>query len=192
MLRLCWFDTPCTTFSSVQNMRKGGPLRSPTFPWGVSGLPPHQHAAVLAGNTFLRFTCSMLAICRRMRIPSFVENPHASGLWRNPLMQKVLAWKEVQQHVTDYCQFSMPWRKRTRVLSMFCDLNRSVAMCRGTCGKCSCTGLPHVRLMGRVAGQGDRTKLAEPYPKQWCSALVFDMIVSLRNEELAPIIKGFC
>ena len=94
LVRLVWLGTPCTTFTSMQNMRKGGPLRSRSHPFGVPGLPAHQQAAVTAGNCLLRFSISLLSICRRMGIPCMLENPHGSGIWQNPLMVAALQWTE--------------------------------------------------------------------------------------------------
>ena len=187
LVRLVWMGTPCTTFTTMQNMRRGGPLRTEKFPDGVVGLPPHQQAAVTAGNSFLRFTASILSICRRAHIPAIVENPHASGLWRHPVLTPVWKWKETKQFVVDYCAYGTPWRKRTRLLTMWADLSQSSQRCQGSCGMCSFTGKPHVRLQGRSPGQGDRTKLAEAYPKAWCKALVRDLVIALRTDELRAL-----
>ena len=136
LVRLVWMGTPCTTFTTMQNMRRGGPLRTEKFPDGVVGLPPHQQAAVTAGNSFLRFSASILSICRRAHIPAIVENPHASGLWRHPVLAPVWKWKETKQFVVDYCAYGTPWRKRTRLLAVWADLSQSSRRCQGSCGMC--------------------------------------------------------
>ena len=96
LVRLLWLGTPCTTFTSMQNLRAGGPLRTAALPFGVEGLPPHQQANVSAGNIFLRLSASLLAICRRMNIIAVMENPHTSSLWQNPLVVRMRGWKEAQ------------------------------------------------------------------------------------------------
>ena len=40
-------------------------------------------------------------------------------------------------------------------------------LCKGHKGLCSRTHLPHVQLQGKLNGV-NRTKLAEPYPRQLC------------------------
>ena len=135
-------------------MRKGGPLRSRSHPFGVPGLPAHQQAAVTAGNCFLRFSISLMSICRRMGIACMLENPHGSGIWQNPLMIAALQWTESKQHVVDFCCFGTPWRKRTRVLAVHACLPNSSVLCRGSCKLCSETGVPHVRLMGKDPKMG--------------------------------------
>ena len=170
MFRLVWMGTPCTTFTTMQNMRRGGPLRTEKFPDGVVGLPPHQQAAVTAGNSFLRFTASILSICRRAHIPAIVENPHASGLWRHPVLAPVWKWKETKQFVVDYCAYGTPWRKRTRLLAVWADLSQSSRRCQGSCGMCSFTGKPHVRLHGAIPGTRG--------PHQACRSLSQSMVQS--------------
>ena len=185
---MLWLGTPCTTFTSMQNLRSGGPLRSSAAPWGVEGLPAHQQANIIAGNIFLRFSMSLLAICRRLHIIAVMENPHTSMIWHNPLVVKARGWREAREFVVDFCRYGTPWRKRTRLLALHCDLSASSVRCEGVRGCCSETQRPHERLMGRRPGEKiDRTKLAESYPVKWTRALVADLCLALRDQDLEPL-----
>eukprot|EP00959_Pyramimonas_sp_CCMP1952_P234357 4896943-Pyramimonas_sp.AAC.1 len=64
----------------------------------------------------------------------------------------------------------MPWRKRTRIVSVHVDLSRCSRLCTGR-GICSYSKKPHVELSGKSNGVF-RTLVAEPYPRALCNALV--------------------
>ena len=97
-----------------------------------------------------------------------IENPNTSNLWH---IEELAAWvlsERLSVVDVDYCQFSQPWRKRTRFLFSSCmNADALQRLCRGHKGLCSRTGLAHVQLQGKVNGV-NRTKLAEPYPRQLC------------------------
>ena len=163
-IRLIWIGIPCTSFSSMQNLQKAGPMRSAAQPWGLSGLSAHRQASVSMSNALVRFVFSLLLICRRRDTIAVVENPHASLLWVTPLFAEVLSWKSTREFVTDFCQFGVPWRKRTRLLCLNAALIRSVRRCSGSSGLCSRTHCKHTILQGTCKGIA-RTLLAEPYPE---------------------------
>jgi len=124
---------------------------------------------VRMGNIMMRFTVSVLAACRHHVVPAAVENPAGSRIWLCPPMAQALRWREARQIVVDYCQYGEPFRKRTRVLSIFVDLETAARRCAGK-GICTATGKPHEQLRGCRNGVF-RTALAEPYPPAWCSEL---------------------
>ena len=185
LVRLVWLGTPCTTFTAMQNLRRGGPLRSAQYPWGVPGLPAPQRAAVDAGNIFLRFSVSVLAICKRLGIVGVMENPGGSLLWTNPIVQEGLRWKHSCLYTVDYCRYGTEWRKRTRLWAVNADLEGSSRTCQGSHAACSESGKPHTVLMGRRRGV-HLTKLAESYPHRWCNAISSDLVVALRRQDLRP------
>ena len=73
--------------------------------------------------------------------------------------------------VTDFCQWGVPWRKRT-TLRLWCVQSPELLAkrCIG-CGRCSRTGQPHVQLVGVAQCGRFWTSVAEPYPKPLCRRL---------------------
>ena len=97
-----------------------------------------------------------------------IENPSSSTLWQVP---EFVAWHDLQRLTSvsvDYCQFSQPWRKRTRfAFSSVLNASSLQRLCKGHKGVCSRTGKLHVQLKGKLR-EVNLTKLAEPYPKVLC------------------------
>lgn len=96
-----------------------------------------------------------------------IENPATSLIWTAPPLAALV--RHGTSAVSDYCQYGMPWRKRTRVQCWSCD--PAIVPCRkcsGRGGLCSRTGKPHVILTGtHPTTHTSMTKHAEPYPNKW-------------------------
>ena len=150
--------------------------RSREHVMGLPGLSPKDSLKVLIGNSLMQFAASILQLCLQMRIPVVLENPHSSRVWQAPPIARLLNHALARQTVADFCQYGVPWRKRTRFLSFWVDLAPVGALCKACNGVCSRTGIPHVELSGKASpapGQAKefRTKIAEPYPRPLCNAL---------------------
>ena len=86
-------------------------------------------------------------------------------------MVALLRSKHVQLVRTDFCMWGMPWHKATGFLTVYCQPQPIVRLCRSR-GSCARTNRPHVVLKGTNADGVFLTHLAEPYPKLRCTKLV--------------------
>lgn len=174
LIACVWLGTPCTSFSRAQQFWRGAfPLRTSSEPAGcphVKDMPAHTQELVRNGNVLAAFSCRVFRQCCQLGIPVALENPASSLLWRMPQMLSLLRREDVSLVQTDYCQFSVPWRKRTKFMYAHVDLACVERTCHSKKGICSRTGQRHVQLMGSQGGVM-RTKLAEPYPAQLCRLL---------------------
>ena len=164
---MLWLGTPCNSWSRARD-RPGGPppLRSNAELFGLPNLRPCDQLKVHVGNTLLKASTSLLLLCLRLRIPAALENPNTSRLWLTPQINHVLRHHGTKVFTVDYCQYDMPWRKRTKVLGVLLDLSSASALCSGR-GICSASNRPHVQLVGTHNGKF-RTLEAEPYPHKLC------------------------
>ena len=143
------------------------PWRSPSHPHGIPGLLPHQQAKVDQGNQFAKFVGEIAQLCLDQNIPFWIENPWASFIWNLPELLKLQKVPDVGFWLFDFCRFSTPWRKRTRVLTNTWLRNQRTL----------CTGRKkHVLLRGRCKERKQLfTKLAEPYPKALSTVLAMGL-----------------
>ena len=88
---------------------------------GLPGLSAASQAKVDQGNRMMKFCHSIFLLCRRLRIPIVVENPHSSRLWVSPPFLQIRQWAEAQEYVTDFCQW-MPRAWFARYISPFCKV----------------------------------------------------------------------
>jgi hypothetical protein len=165
-LHFVHFGVPCTSFSAA--LFWSGHLRSKDFPWGLSDLSADKQDKLEIANTIVRNSLTMLKWLISVNVCVSVENPSTSKLW---YIEEFKAWINLGRLSlvdVDYCQFGQPWRKRTRFL-FSASMNASTLerLCKGHKGLCSRTKLPHIQLQGKLNGV-NRTKLAEPYPRQLC------------------------
>ena len=131
-----WMGTPCTSWSRARNIPGGPPpLRDSQSLMGKPNLKPHDVSKVRIGNQTMRFSASLLNTCHLHRVPAVVENPHSSWLWSAPAMQSAARLRAASRVFTDYCQYGQPWRNRTALLSVHCDVTPAVRRCQSPGGK---------------------------------------------------------
>ena len=137
--------------------------RSTSFPAGIPGLLPHQQLKVDQGNSFAAFVAEIAQLCLDLRLPFWIESPWASFIWSLPSVLKLRERAHVGFWLFDFCRFSTPWRKRTRVLT-----NTWLRGQKTLCAGCE----RHVLLRGWCKMRKQLfTKLAEPYPKSLSTTL---------------------
>ena len=103
----------CTTWSVAAN----GKYRSKEFIWGKHFISRKRRHRTLAANRQARATFEFLAACDAHNVPSTLENPLSSLLWRVPACKRLLKtgrWWFVDTH---YCQ----WGKRFKEPIRFFD-----------------------------------------------------------------------
>lgn len=149
-----------------------GPLRTSKQLWGIPGLSDRDKHKIQQGNATMRFTCYVIDLCIKFRIPCFLENPHSSMMWLVPRLSRFSNFQCSSRFVTDFCQHGARWRKRTRVQAWFGqdhpDLNKR---CCGHRGICSAAGKPHIVLKGQdPVSKQLWTHLAQPYPTKFSFA----------------------
>eukprot|EP00973_Karenia_brevis_P044738 6195560-Karenia_brevis.AAC.1 len=85
----------------------------------------------------------------------------------------------------DYCQYGTPWRKPTAFLTWHFPLfNQTGRRCHGQRGICSRTHQAHEILQGLGPDGKFKTLIAQPYPKQLCSAYAKAAVSQLRSWEM--------
>ena len=170
MIAAVWMGTPCSSWSRARDHGPGPPpLRSDQHVLGLPGLSPKCQASVDVGNALMKFTASIMDLCKSVKVPFGVENPHRSRLWLAPAMIK--ASRGCLHTVTDVCQWGQPFRKRTTFISCNVDLGALSRLCQGKHGICSRSGAHHIQLSGLAPDGRFLTAIAEPYPTRMCSAI---------------------
>ena len=184
-----WLGTPCTSFSRARDI--GGAIRSLEYPLGLPHISGIDLEKLSVGNLLAAFSASVLMLCLRLGIPGVVENPGGSKLWNLPCFRDVAARQGSSWSTHDYCMDGTPWRKRTGLLSVNCDLSSCCRKCGGR-GICSRSGGAHEQLLGNTGGIA-RTLLAEPYPKVWCRRIarhVGNVFLSDKGHSLGTLFCG--
>ena len=121
---------------------------------------------------FLHLIVQIAMLCFHKGIPFVIENPSTSQLWITPAMQKLFKVSGAVQHLTDFCQERLPWRKRTwLVASGLPNFQEVCQLCSGRRGICSCSGKHHVQLCGRDDKGVFWTRKAQPYPMPLCNRI---------------------
>ena len=80
------------------------PLRSNACVLGLPGLSDKDALKVQLGNKLMRFSVSVLILCRRLVIPAVMENPATSRLWITPGVKYVARLSGARMFQTGYCQ----------------------------------------------------------------------------------------
>ena len=93
-------------------------VRSAEFPLGLPDPNIQSRADVRVGNALVLFCGKFLASALRLRIPSTLENPRFSLMWRVPGIERLIKSKNVDFCHTDFCQFGTTWRKSTGILGI--------------------------------------------------------------------------
>ena len=136
------------------------PVRSRTEPWGFAVLSPNMTEKVKRGNSHAKFCASLVRLCIQLELPFWLENPDSSFLWLLPdFLDNGIGWAENSYRV-DFCRFSTPWRKRTRVAT-----NTGLAGVAELCLR----DHQHLVLRGRSSFHKlPWTRVAQVYPKAFC------------------------
>ena len=183
-------QTPCTTFSAARRP----PLRSSSFPLGLPGLSAKDAAAVNVGNQLLEFSFKIIRLCIQYNCPVALENPHTSVLWQVPAIKRLLSHSCCTEVVLDYCQYGMPWRKRTRIAfwHVGAECAKLGLRCSPVSGRCSRTGCSHLELVGRdPVSNRHWTSIACPYPNALCQQLATVLISAVDRQRAEVIAQRF-
>ena len=127
-----------------------------------------------------------MGLCRTLGVPATLENPWTSRIWNLSLAEQFCKLPRVRLEYTDFCQYGMPWRKRTGFLGV--NLECEWRQCKGRV--CSRTGLPHLELKGRPEGEL-LTQQAEAYPYELCRALVGAVARALLQRSADKVARFF-
>ena len=171
-----WLGTPCTSWSRARK-NDGGPqpLRDDdSFLFGFKDLNPADAEKVRVGNALLAVSLRIINFCISASIVWTLENPWTSRIWLTPgiLALQQLTTPSVRMIRVDYCQYQMPWRKSTALLSGgFPALDNVSKVCHTQHGRCSSSGRPHIILQGRDHTGMFFTLRAQPYPPRMCVAI---------------------
>jgi len=184
----------CSSWSRARCAPGGPPpLRSAEHLMGLPvGLLRHESETwkINLGNNTMKFCVSVAWTCLIHMIPFTIENPSTSMIWITKSMQALTRRRAVRVIDTDFCQWGMPWQKRTRFLGAFCDLSGLAKRCAKHNGLCSRSKAPHQKLQGVNADGIFRTKIAEPYPRRlakqlaWC---LLDGATALQANQMSVI-----
>lgn len=123
-IRAGHLGTPCNTFSRARD-RPGGPprLRSDSQPLGLADLRTVDQLKVRAGNVLMWFSCRVLHMARRLRLPFTLENPLRSRLWLCPSVRQLMRCPNTWIQDITFCAFGIKWKKPTRFFSVCFDLH---------------------------------------------------------------------
>lgn len=152
-----WLAPPCSSFSPLRNLDKGGPLR----PKGnAEGDERNPH--VKLGNRLWRRAIQLAWAAYRLGIPFFIEHPQGSKAWKMKITQRLISASGVHSWMADWCAYEDPERdgppnrKPTRVVGSGVWLDRVFRRCPG--------GHEH-----GVPLRGSRAKAAGAYPWGFCA-----------------------
>ena len=179
-VKLVWMAMPCQSWSLARKGDGGPPpLRDDhLFLRGCPHLSDADQSKVSIGNSMLELTFSLAQHFTANDIDWVIENPWTSRCW---LTQEFVALARAGARLlpVDYCQFNVPWRKSTGLLtSGFRTLDQCLKLCTPHCGRCSASGKRHLALMGRDSNGHWLTFRAQPYPRALCTAIASSMASS--------------
>jgi hypothetical protein len=175
---LVGIDLPCATWSLARRApvwsSMPSPLRSSVGSeiWGLPHLSDGDRRKVRIGNVQVKHAVKVIRSCVAGGTPGYLENPLTSRVWLviARLLKKELKAGLVVLRRTCLCQYGVPWKKPTRLLTW----GSSSVDLKWCCGKgvCSRTKRPHLTLTG-ISGNGKfLTSQAQVYPKQFVSHLL--------------------
>ena len=98
-----WIAPPCTSFSSLYNMRSKASLGNPRTrdnPWG-----DEAHPRIKEGNRLWRRTLQLLGLCHRYGVGFVLEHPQQSWAWRLPESIKIFNRTNAVRTIFDQCMF---------------------------------------------------------------------------------------
>lgn len=167
-----WFGMPCQSWSRARRWDGGPePLRDDTKQlWGRHGLKHSDLKKVSLGNILLCWTIFMVHVLQLINIDWAVENPYTSRAWLVKEFQDLQSTHAVL-HKVDYCQYGMPWKKSTGILSNLHAISSCLRCCNAVNDRCSASGKRHIILSGKDPTGTWWTLRAQPYPPRLCNAL---------------------
>ena len=177
-VEMVWLGMPCTTFSRARK-HDGigpGPLRTEQYIWGLPSLSDSDRYKLRQGNKLFLFTLRIMEICIECNIPFVVENPFSSMAWQVPLMKRFIDRHQCLQCNLDFCMYGEEWKKPTKLVYKFLNLDVLALRCNSSTNICSRTSLPHVPLKGFSNDGKFMTLVAQPYP--WALAAAFASVLS--------------
>lgn len=158
--------------------------RTKECPWGLDNLPDYELKKVRIGNQCVKSALKIIRWLDKQGLPWCLENPHSSKLWYLPPVESLCASSHTQTIVVDFCQYKMPWRKRTRLIFgnvEEVDLGRFASRrCNGSQGICSRAQQKHFQLTGSSPDGTPWTRRAQPYPTGLCHDLVHALLSSYK------------
>ena len=154
------FGLDCLTWTRLANP----PYRTNAWLDGIPGLRKDKMELLALHNNLFRFMLAVLSACAAQVIPVSLENGESTMLWLHHLLAPWLSRYSRTTVVTDYCQYGMPYRKRTRFL---CSHDGLQPMVR----RCKCPGKHREVLKGSKVVKGRwqaRSKMSQAYPPKLC------------------------
>ena len=170
---------PCGTSSRAREIPGGPPpLRSESFPEGLSGLKPYEAKRVQKANSVYSFACSLILLCAQFAVEWSLEQPHRSLFW------KTVWWRAVLQHLRPYFIFfanCMHGGARPKRTCLATSVSALVALSR------ECDN-QHTHFSWGKCGLGWSTTAEVEYPhelcKLWSQLLIMHLV---KQGAIAPI-----
>lgn len=170
---LVWMGMPCQSWSRARRWDGGPePLRDDDeFLYGRPNLFTKDMDKVFDGNLLLGWTFLFCHLCMHLQLAWVVENPFTSRCWLTLHFQRLISMGATL-HRVDFCQYQVPWRKSTGLMSFkLHGLLPLLRVCETIRGRCSATHKRHLILSGKDANNVWWTMRAQPYPRALCSEL---------------------
>jgi len=163
-----WLTPPCSTWSTAA--RPG--YRSREHLRGLPGLSQDRCANVDLGSETLRVSVDLIRLCRRRRVPVFLEHPRNSLIWQVPEVRELCRLAGARELSYDACQYGARWRKGTKTMTWNAEGFTFVPRrCSGRQGFCSHSGKRHIVLTGPSPSGPLWTSIAAQRPPQLCHEL---------------------
>ena len=166
-------DLPCNTWSRARRAppwsKLPKPLRSHEHLFGLPTLSERDQISVNKANCMFFGAIRCIQKCLHSNVPGYLENPANSWVWQTPQIAKLLRNPKVCLVRVDMCQYSLQWKKPTKLL--FWNVHPChFKVCQGY-KLCSRTHRKHIQLTG-VANKKFLTQQAQVYSKQFSEALM--------------------
>ena len=143
----------CASFSKAVTP----PVRNKQFPRGKPGLSKAMRKKVSEGNRLADFCIELVAICQRLGVAYFLENPDSSWMWKQRGFSEYDDPGASSVFRLCFCRFGTAWRKATRIATS--------TRLKGLRMMCTCQQ-KHFALRGfSQVHKKMWTKVAEPYPR---------------------------
>ena len=107
------YAPPCNTYSSCRMPK----IRSASFPEGLRGLGVRDRQLLTKANRITNNVGRLLLGHCEVGHAWSIENPSGSLIWRTRAWRRVLRLAKPSKALVNYCQFGMPYRKRTTVFT---------------------------------------------------------------------------
>ena len=107
------YAPPCSTYSSCRFPK----IRSSSFPEGLRGLCKRDRQLLTKANRITNNVMRLLLGHCEVGHAWSIENPAGSLLWKTRAWRRVLRVAKPSKATVNYCQFGMPYRKRTTIFT---------------------------------------------------------------------------